>query len=183
MNKHGTPHARGVVAVGVDGSEAAGAALRWAAAEARLRQARLRVVHAWTFHYPAIEGYGYVGAAYVGGSLDVPAGDGMNHQRQAAEELVDQAIANLGAEADGLDIDREVLEGSAAEMLVGMVTDDDLLVVGSRGRGGFAGLLLGSVSQQCAHRASCPVVIVRAAKSAAGESRPASAAGVEGGGL
>ena len=163
MNKNGTSPTRGVVVVGVDGSEASGAALRWAAVEARLRKTRLRVVHAWTFNFPVLEGLGYAGA-YVGASVDVQPGAGMSHQRQIAEDLVDHAIADLGAEADGVEIDREVLEGPAAEMLAGTVTDRDLLVVGSRGRGGFAGLLLGSVSQQCAHRASCPVVIVRAAK-------------------
>jgi nucleotide-binding universal stress UspA family protein len=160
MNKNGSSHARGVVTVGVDGSAAADGALRWAAAEARLRKTRLRVVHAWTFSYPAIEAYGYM-AGYPGGAVDELPSRDISSRRKAAEDLVDRAIAGLGTDADGVEIDREVLEGPAAEMLVGAVTDDDLLVVGSRGRGGFAGLLLGSVSQQCAQHAPCPVVIIR----------------------
>jgi nucleotide-binding universal stress UspA family protein len=180
MNRNGTSQTPGVVTVGVDGSPAAGAALRWAVAEARLRETRLRVVHAWKFHYPVIEGFGYVGS-YVGGSVDVLPDAGMSLQRQAAEDVVEQAIAELGTKADGVKIKREVVEGPAADVLVGAVTEDDLLVVGSRGRGGFAGLLLGSVSQHCAHRASCPVVIVRTGEPTGDESRSARPASTESG--
>ena len=59
-------------------------------------------------------------------------------------------------------IERRVVEGAPATVLVDESRQADLLVVGSRGHGGFAGLLLGSVSQQCAHHAACPVVIVHA---------------------
>jgi nucleotide-binding universal stress UspA family protein len=61
----------------------------------------------------------------------------------------------------GVDVTQIVRQGQAAEVLVAEAKEAELLVVGSRGRGGFAGLLLGSVSQQCAHYAPCPVVIVR----------------------
>ena len=57
-------------------------------------------------------------------------------------------------------VERRVVEGAAASVLVDESRDAELLVVGSRGHGGFAGLLLGSVSQQCAHHATCPVVII-----------------------
>jgi nucleotide-binding universal stress UspA family protein len=66
----------------------------------------------------------------------------------------------LRTEADGVSIERQVIEGPAGEVLVGAAAEGDLLVVGSRGHGGFASLLLGSVSQHCARHASCPVVIV-----------------------
>jgi nucleotide-binding universal stress UspA family protein len=160
---------RGVVVVGVDGSDGAHEALRWAAAEARLRRTRLRVVNAWTFGFPGAGGGGY-GYPYIGGSVETLPGSGFNDLRHAAEQLLDQVIAEAGADAQGLEIERQVLEGGAVEVLVNAVTDGDLLVVGSRGHGGFAGLLLGSVSQQCAHHAPCPVVIVRAAKPSTRES-------------
>jgi nucleotide-binding universal stress UspA family protein len=159
------------VVVGIDGSAGARAALRWAAAEARLRGTPLRVVHAWTFSYPPGAGYGVLGP-----SADNISGSRMSDMRRAAEALLERAIEQLPPEADSVEIDRQVIEGSAGDVLVGAVTENDLLVVGSRGRGGFASLLLGSVSQQCAHHAPCPIVIVHAAKRAAAESRPAHAA-------
>jgi len=158
----------GDVIVGVDGSAGARAALRWAMAEARLRKTRLRVVHAWTFSYPGGAGYGYLGE-----SLDAFPGGGLSNLHRAAEDMIEHAIADLAAEAEGVEIEREIVEGTAAEVLVAAATERDLLVVGSRGHGGFAELLLGSVSQQCAHHARCPVVIVRSQKLAADE--PASA--------
>jgi nucleotide-binding universal stress UspA family protein len=171
MNDNETSDTRGVVVVGIDGSAGARAALHWAATEARLRETPLRVVHAWTFSYSPGVGYGV-----LTGSLDNPAGGRMSDMRRAAEDLVERAITHLPPEADGVEIDRQVIEGSAANVLIDAATENDLLVVGSRGHGGFAALLLGSVSQQCAHHASCPVVIVHAAKQRAAESGPALAA-------
>jgi nucleotide-binding universal stress UspA family protein len=157
-----------VVVVGVDDSAGARAALRWAVTEARLRKTRLRVVHAWTFSYPGAAGYGY-----LGGTLDEFPDGGLSNLHGAAEDMIDHAIAGLAAEAESVEIEREIVEGRAAEVLVGAATERDLLVVGSRGHGGFAGLLLGSVSQQCAHHARCPVVIVHAPMRAAGAPGPA----------
>lgn len=71
-----------------------------------------------------------------------------------------------------MQIEQRVVEGAAATVLIGAVCGDDLLVVGSRGHGGFAGLMLGSVSQQCAHHAPCPVVIVHPATPSAKGSGP-----------
>jgi nucleotide-binding universal stress UspA family protein len=71
--------------------------------------------------------------------------------------MVREAIPDAG----DVEIERRVIEGAAAAVLVEESRGADLLVVGSRGHGGFAQLLLGSVSQQCAHHAECPVVIVR----------------------
>ncbi len=154
---------RGVVAVGVDGSDGARAALRWAADEARLRRTRLRVVHAWTFVYPGAGGVGFgFGYPYVTDSAETRSGAGLHERHQAADELLARAIADATGDAEDVEIERRVVEGAAAEVLVHAVAPQDLLVVGSRGHGGFAGLLLGSVSQQCAHHAPCPVVIVHA---------------------
>jgi nucleotide-binding universal stress UspA family protein len=171
MNDSGKPETRGVVVVGVDGSAGSRAALRWAAAEARLRGTPLRAVHAWTFSYPPGAGYGVLGP-----STESVSGGRMNDMRRAGEALLERAIGELPREADGVEIDRQVIEGSAGDVLVGAATENDLLVVGSRGHGGLASLLLGSVSQQCAHHAPCPVVIVHAAKRAAASSKPARAA-------
>ena len=144
--------------VGVDGSTNALAALRWAGAEARLRQAPLRIVHAWTYGYMgmAAGGYGYLGGL---GAYSEPGIDPTDLQR-AAEELLDGLIRAEAVAVEGLEIERRVVDGSAATALIGAAAPEDLLVVGSRGHGGFTGLLLGSVSQQCVHHARCPVVVV-----------------------
>jgi nucleotide-binding universal stress UspA family protein len=130
----------------VDGSEQSKAALRWALEEARLRGASVRVIHAWTIRYAA-----GIGVAYVAGTVD--------QLRDESERLLASVIDEVGTE--GVDVERAAVEGGAARVLVEAAEGADLLVVGSRGHGGFAGLLLGSVSQQCAHHAPCPVVIVR----------------------
>jgi len=145
---------RAAVVVGVDGSAGSSEALQWAIAEARLRQVPLRAIHAWTYAEPLIPpliGYPY-SAEDVESAID--------ERRQAAEGLLEQATEAL-AEAREIEIERVIGEGSAARVLIDAVGEDDLLVVGSRGHGGFSSLLLGSVSEQCAEHASCPVVIVR----------------------
>lgn len=138
----------GRVVVGIDGSEASKAALRWADEEARLRRARLAVVHAWT---PRLA----VGPGLMPMPLPV----------ETVEDDVEAFVGAMVADALGGDrapgVEHVVVQGAASLALVDSVTPGDLLVVGSRGHGGFAELLLGSVSQQVAHHAPCPVVIVR----------------------
>ena len=163
MNQNGDQEQRGVVVVGVDGSAGANAALRWAATEARLRETRLRVVHAWSFSY--VMGVELGGGYLVGATGATPDVD-IGNRRRAAAQLLDHAIGQLPVEER--EAERVLIEGTAAEALVSAATERDLLVVGSRGRGGFVGLLLGSVSQQCAHHAPCPVVIVHAPQPADG---------------
>jgi nucleotide-binding universal stress UspA family protein len=156
MRKDGKSKRVGAVVVGVDGSDSANAALHWALAEARLRMAPLRIVHTWR-------------SSYVGGSdgftntLGVDIGD----LYRAAEELLEKVIGEVVGEVNDVEIERKVVQGSAAEVLIGAVAAGDLLVVGSRGHGGFAGLLLGSVSQQCVHHAPCTVVVVHPPKGTA----------------
>lgn len=132
------------IVVGVDGSEASRAAVRWAAAEAGLRQVPLVAVEAWEFS-PLIF------------AADVPV---------ALDELRDSVTGHLHGVVtdevpDGVEVVEMVVERAPVPALLGQCDPDDILVVGSRGRGGFAGLLLGSVSQQLAQHAECPVVIVR----------------------
>jgi len=84
--------------------------------------------------------------------------------RRRAEQRLEAVVAEVEREmpeAADARIERVVVAGHPAEMLLAAASGAELLVVGSRGRGGFAGLLLGSVSQTCAHHARCPVVIVR----------------------
>ena len=133
--------------MGVDGSEASKEALQWALEEARLRRSSLRVVYAWLA--PQIGGRGYIPLELLDPQL----------LRQVAQERLDGFVDE--ADASDVELERVALEGPAAKVLVDSAQEAELLVVGSRGHGGFAGLLLGSVSQQCAHHAPCPVVIVR----------------------
>ena len=77
-----------------------------------------------------------------------------------SEERLDRALQEVAPEAEGIEVERRVTEGNAAAVLVEASKDADLLVVGSRGLGGFSRLLLGSVSRQCVSHASCPVVVV-----------------------
>jgi nucleotide-binding universal stress UspA family protein len=138
-----------VIVVGVDGSAESKAALRWAIEEARLRQATLRAVHAWM--YPTMFAGAYIPPEMVDAK----------RLTEDAHEALDAAVAEVAGEDPSAYIERVVEHGPPAHVLVGAARDADLLVVGSRGHGGFSGLLLGSVSQQCAHHAPCAVVIVR----------------------
>jgi nucleotide-binding universal stress UspA family protein len=136
------------IVVGVDGSEGSRAALEWAVEEARLRGADVDAVHVWL--YPPL--------TYMTGLVPAPVFD--------RDDLVAGAREVLDAACDAVDrgsvrINRIVIEGGAPHRLVDAASDADLLVVGSRGHGGVAGLLLGSVSRYCVHHARCPVVVVR----------------------
>ncbi|MDQ1397691.1 MAG: hypothetical protein QOG64_2950 [Acidimicrobiaceae bacterium] len=139
------------VVVGVDGSTGAKVALRWALEEARVRKADLDVVYAYEFPvYPV----GLEGAATPVLPLD--------QLELGAKELVRGLIAEaVGAESVGGPIIRDLaVLGSAPATLCKIAEGADLLVVGTRGHGGFAGLLLGSVSTQCVHHARCPIAVV-----------------------
>lgn len=137
------------ILVGIDGSRAARTALLWAAAEDRRWGRPLLVAHA--YKYPAV-----AGAFRVTPDLTDP-----KVVQDAAVGLADCGVKAVLGPRNGLKVDVEVVCGSPAATLVELSRDAELLVVGSRGRGGFAGLLLGSVSQHVSHHARCSVVIVR----------------------
>jgi nucleotide-binding universal stress UspA family protein len=145
------------IVVGIDGSPGAKKALAWAATEARLRGASLHVVHAWMV--PLIDA---IPEPWVLGSPQVGPSDEevYAHLAAAAKAVLDEALDEVRAEHRGLELDGELSEARAAAALIAAAGGADLLVVGSRGRGGFKGLLLGSVSAQCVHHAPCPVVVV-----------------------
>ena len=139
------------IVVGVDDSPAAAAALRWALEEARLRRATLEVVHTWVF--PAV-------GEIPGGAVDTIVTD----LERAATDMLGEIVQGVVGADPGVEVVQRVLEGAPGRILVEAAAGADLLVVGSRGRGGFVGLLLGSVAHQCVHHASCPVVVVRQAQ-------------------
>jgi nucleotide-binding universal stress UspA family protein len=87
--------------------------------------------------------------------------EGVVDFEEVAKQTLQEAVAQAAGPSTGVEIRTHVVRGQPAEVLLNAAKDADLLVVGSRGRGGFKGLLLGSVSTQCVHHASCPVVVVR----------------------
>jgi nucleotide-binding universal stress UspA family protein len=135
------------IVVGVDTSEGARRALRWAIEEARLRAAQVTVVHAWLLPTLVSTPFGTV-------PIDVH-----GFEEAAAAELDAFLDAELADVAD-VTVERQSVAGGPASALIEAAADASLVVVGTRGRGGFAGLLLGSVSQQVIHHAPCPVVVV-----------------------
>jgi nucleotide-binding universal stress UspA family protein len=165
----------GRIVVGVDASPNARRALAWAAEEARLRQAVLQVVHA--YHAKNLAAPVYFGsqhalpASYVGaaGEPSQPELTASVHRREAfeeavrsqADEFLEALLGELGETVSGVEVQQTVVEDRhPAEALVQLSVDADLLVVGSRGRGGFSELLLGSVSHAAVLHAVCPVVVV-----------------------
>lgn len=139
------------IVVGVDGSDGATHALAFAIAEAERWDADLEVVAAWEYPWQWTEGYNPRWAE----DEDWFA----KHAEEQATELVERVLGGR----DGPPAMRVVtVRGPAVQVLVEAAADADLLVVGSRGRGGFRGMLLGSVSNGCVHHAPCPVTVVPA---------------------
>ena len=136
------------IVVGVDNSAGARRALEWALDEAVLRDATVVAVHAWQLPYVVSTPLGVV---------SVPVDEDATAEAEAELAAVIDAVAATHPETT---VERQVVLGSPAAALIEEGADAALIVVGSRGRGGFAGLLLGSVSHQLAHHAPCPVVIV-----------------------
>ncbi len=135
----------GFVVVGVDGSEGSMAALRVAAEEAKTRSAKLRIVVAW--HIPL--------AVYTDGLP--PPTEITSDMQEAAKDIAQQAEAAVPA---GIDFETKLCEGQPADVLIEESEGAEVLVVGSRGLGGLARFVLGSVSQHVSDHATCPVVVV-----------------------
>jgi nucleotide-binding universal stress UspA family protein len=140
------------ILVGIDGSEASREALRWTVEEARVHGARVTALHAWE---PPVA----VPEVTPMPTFDVM--DLVGEFRDASEKLVTRVVEEVLGDDESVTVEPVAVEGSPAEALIDAARDADLLVVGSRGHGGFTALLLGSVSHKVAQHAPCPVVIYR----------------------
>jgi nucleotide-binding universal stress UspA family protein len=136
------------IVVGIDGSTGSVEALRWAAAEARLRGASLRAVLAWEYPYA----YGGLSGVYV-----VPTEQIEKDSATTLEAIISQAIPDASAAKA---VERVIVPGHPSSQLIEQSKDAALLVVGARGHGGFIGLLVGSTSDQVVKHAECPVVVI-----------------------
>jgi len=143
---HSTAASRRVI-VGVDCSDNASRAAVWAAREAADRGLALRVVHA--LDVPGMLGWEFESPQYVA------------MQSKVGEQLLERIVGMLRASFPDLAVSAEISESGAAETMVELSSQAELVVTGTRGHGGFAGLLLGSVSHTLAAHARCPAVIVR----------------------
>lgn len=136
----------GYIVVGVDGSEASKRALQWAEQQAKMTGSRLRIVTTWEF--PTMYGEGMIGIEGLDFAAD-------------AKALLERVTSEVLDPDSGVQIDAVVVEGHPAPVLCEEAKAADLVVVGSRGRGEFTGMLIGSVSEFLATHAPCPVVIIR----------------------
>lgn len=134
------------IVVGIDSSEHAKMALRWALEEAKRRGAELELVHA----YPTPE------LTSMPAIITLPSDEEL---RQGAEATIAAVLDEVGG-AQGVEVTYRVEPGGAARVLTAAAEGADLLVLGARGLGGFRGLLLGSVSQQAVAHSPCPVVVI-----------------------
>jgi nucleotide-binding universal stress UspA family protein len=176
------------IVVGVDASPGALRALAWAADEARLRLASLQVVHA--YHAQALRAPVYFPSREALPGREVAAGGRPPAEefeetleqraefeaavRRQAEDMVEGLLRELGEAVAGVDVQPTVVEDrNPAEALVELSADADLVVVGSRGRGGFTSLLLGSVGHAVVLHALCPVVVIPSGAEARKAAAPA----------
>ncbi|MFJ8430755.1 universal stress protein [Kitasatospora sp. NPDC094019] len=136
------------IVVGVDGSPASEQALRWALDYARVAGGTVHAVAAW--EYPAF--YGFAGASLPSAEFN---------PEELAHRVLSETVTRVAGARPEVRVTESVLPGNAAQALLEAAGGAALLVVGSRGRGGFAGALLGSVSRHVTEHAACPVVVVR----------------------
>ena len=139
------------IVVGVDGSDSSREALRWAYDEAAHHGASITAVSCW--HPPALPMTPPYGSIPPEGYVSQP--------KQDALDLLERFVADLDVREPAVDVRTSVEEGNPAKVLIERSVEADLVVVGSRGHGGFKGMLLGSVSQHLVAHAECPVVVVR----------------------
>src|ERR671913_1642463 len=140
-----------IIVVGGDGSASSGKALRWAYDEAAHHGASITAVSAW--HPPALPMTPPYGSAPPEGYVTQP--------KQDALDLLERFVNDLDVREPAVDVRTAVEEGNPAQVLIELSKEADLVVVGSRGHGGFKGMLLGSVSQHLVAHAHCAVVVVR----------------------
>jgi nucleotide-binding universal stress UspA family protein len=140
------------IVVGIDGSDSSKDALGWAVEEARLRRAEVVAVHAWEAPPPVPE-------LGPGPAVDVVAI--LPQLEEAAAKVAASIVAEVVGDDPDVKVEPVALEGPAAAVLIDSAADAEMIVVGSRGRGGFVSLVLGSVSHQVATHAPCPVLIHR----------------------
>ncbi len=136
------------IIVGVDGSPSSNAALEWAAQEAEIRGSALELIHAW--NYPNLGYGGYVAV--------------LEDFEKDAAALLDEVVASVRKNYPSLKLVSSLIQGPTAQTIMDRAKEADMVVVGSRGRGGFSGLLLGSVGQQLVHHCPAPVVIIHLAE-------------------
>ena len=146
--KHSGVDERRRIVVGIDGSDTSMRALDWAAAEARLRNVRLTVLHAWRPPF----------ASELTTLASTPAAEA--ETIRSAEVTLRSALASIRGTGSNLEVDGMVVRGAPDEVLLDAAASASLLVVGSRGHGAVAGMVLGSVSARCVHEAACPVVVL-----------------------
>jgi nucleotide-binding universal stress UspA family protein len=139
------------IVVGVDGSEPSKHALRWAQFLAHTTGADLDVVNAWL----PVVAYGWAGYEISGGP-----GDWNWNPAENAEKVMVETVDEIFGAHRPAALQTTVREGHAAKVLLEASRGARMLIVGSRGHGGFTGLLLGSVSANCAEHATCPVLVV-----------------------
>jgi nucleotide-binding universal stress UspA family protein len=138
------------IIVGIDGSAHSRRALEWAAREAAIRRVPLTVLTV----QQAVTGF-------WGGAVAYPGDQALAEQvLKAAQEETDEVLERLGDESSRPRVTVQAVNGIPAETLLGAAADADMIVVGSRGAGGFKRLLMGSVSSQITHHAHCPVVVI-----------------------
>ena len=138
------------ITVGIDGSAHSSRALEWAIHEAAIRHAPVTVL---TVHPVPMN-------AWTGTPITLPQDSADQEEaRKAAEEMTVKAISQLG-DAQPSSVTVRAISGFPAEELIEASRAADLMVVGSRGGGGFGKLLIGSVSSQVVHHAHCPVVVL-----------------------
>ncbi|MDJ1132068.1 universal stress protein [Streptomyces iconiensis] len=148
----GKPDPMGPVVLGVDGSEVGEAAVAWAFAEASLRGAELVALHTWN---------NWTGPVAVGTGVQVPMVYDIDMLKDEEERILSATLAGWREEYPDVAVTPRLVQEYSRQALLEASEEAQLLVVGARGRGGFTGLLLGSVSQALLHHAHCPVAVVR----------------------
>lgn len=149
MTDHATDSTQRII-VGVDGSAGSKTALTWAMNQARLTGATIEAITTWQDPARLGTAYGWTSAAFEGDTYAT-----------TMAKVLDDTVAEVVAQMpQPVTVQTQVVEGHPAEALLRAAEGAQLLVVGSRGHGTFAGIMLGSVSQHCVQHASCPVVVI-----------------------